>query len=90
MDQNIRACVGIVLADQFLIKGGVRMPNAGYDKSIDTNDRSVVAATKLWSIILGIVLLLGIAMIVLFFFGTGSRDSGGAASENTATRPAEP
>ncbi|HEX6124076.1 MAG TPA: hypothetical protein VFZ23_01765 [Pyrinomonadaceae bacterium] len=66
------------------------MANEGYDKTIDTDERSVVATTKLWAIILGIVFLLGIGMIVFFFVGTGTRDSGGVSSENTATRPAEP
>lgn len=66
------------------------MADAGYDKSIGTDERSVVATTKLWGMILGIVLLLGIAMIIFFFVGTGTRDSGGPASENTSTRPAEP
>lgn len=66
------------------------MADAAYDKSIDSNDRSVVAQTKLWGIVLGIVLLLGIGMIVFFFVASNSRDSGGSASENTATRPAEP
>ncbi len=66
------------------------MANATYDKSIDTKDRSVVATTKLWGIVIGIVFLLGLAMIIFFFMSTGVRDSGGTASDNTATRPAEP
>ena len=66
------------------------MANAGYDKSIDSEDRSVVSATKLWSVVIGIVFLLFIGMMVFFFVGSNKRDSGGAASENTATRPAEP
>jgi hypothetical protein len=66
------------------------MANETYNKSIGTDDRSVVAGTKIWGMILGIVLLLGIGMIILFFVGSNMRDTGGPASENTATRPAEP
>jgi hypothetical protein len=70
--------------------GGVAMADAGYDKSIGTEDRSVVAATKLWAIIIGIVVLLGLGMILFFLTGSNMRDSGGPNSENTSTRPAEP
>jgi hypothetical protein len=70
--------------------GGVGMADVSYDKSIDSNERTVVGTTKLWAIVLGIVLLLGIGMIVFFFSSTGARDSGGPNSENSATRPAEP
>ena len=66
------------------------MANAGYDKSIDSKDRSVVSATKLWVIIVGFVLLLGIGLLLVFTFGSNTRSSGGPASENTSTRPAEP
>ena len=70
--------------------GGVGMANVPYDKSIDSVDRSVVAGTKMWGVILGIVLLLGIGMIVFFFLAGNMRSSGRPNSENTATRPAEP
>ena len=70
--------------------GGVSMANETYDKSIGSDNRSVVAGTKLWAVVIGIVLLLGIGMIVFFFIGSGMRGSGGPASENTSTRPAEP
>jgi len=70
--------------------GGVVMANVKYDKSIDSEDRSVVAQTKMWGVVLGIVLLLGIGMIILFFVGGNMRSSGRPNSENTATRPAEP
>lgn len=66
------------------------MANAGYDKSIGSEDRSVVAQTKLWGIVIGIVLLLGIGMLVFFLMSDNKRDSGGVSSGNTATRPAEP
>ena len=68
------------------------MADESYDKSIGTEDRSAVAATNTWAIILGIVLILGIAMIAIFFTasGDGGRNTGRPASENTATRPAEP
>jgi hypothetical protein len=66
------------------------MENASYDKSIGSDDRTVVGATKLWSIIIGIVVLLGLGMLIFFFVASDMRDWGGPASENTATRPAEP
>jgi flagellar basal body-associated protein FliL len=68
------------------------MADESYDKSVGTKDRSVVAATKIWLIVAGIVLLLGITMIAIFFTGTGDarRNTGGPASENSASRPAEP
>ena len=66
------------------------MANVQYDKSIDSEDRSAVASTKMWGVVLGIVFLLGIGMIVFFFLGSDMRSSGGLSSENTATRPAEP
>ena len=66
------------------------MANAYYDKSIGRDDRTVVGATKLWGLIIGIVVLLGLGMLVFFFVSSNMRDTGGPASENTATRPAEP
>ena len=66
------------------------MANVPYDKSIDSDERSVVAGTKMWGVILGIVLLFGIGMLIFFFIGGNMRGSGGLNSENTATRPAEP
>ena len=68
------------------------MANEPYDKSIGTENRSAVGFTKMWAIVIGIVLVLGIAMIAIFFAGRGDgrRNSGGPASENSATRPAEP
>ena len=66
------------------------MANASYDKSIGTEDRSAVAGTKVWAIIIGLVLLIGIGILITFFASTGTRDAGGPNSENTATRPAEP
>ena len=81
---------GISFAGSLTGIGGVRLANAGYDKSIDSEDRSAVAGTKLWGVVLGIVFLLGIGIIVFFFLGGNMRSSGGLNSENTATRPAEP
>jgi hypothetical protein len=68
------------------------MANESYDKSIGTENRSAVAGTKTWVIVIGIVFLLGIAMLAIFFGGSsdGRRNSGGPASENSANRPAEP
>ena len=62
----------------------------GYDNSIGTRDRSAVSATKLWSIILAVVLLIGIIMITMFLISPFGSSSGPVSSENTATRPAEP
>jgi hypothetical protein len=62
-----------------------------YDKSIGSEERSAVSATKRWIIILAIVVLIGIALIATFLMNpTGGSRSGGVASENTAVRPAEP
>ena len=67
------------------------MADASYDKRIGTEERSAVAATKLWAIVLAAVLLFGIVMLVVFFSGTGSENGiGGPATDNTANRPAEP
>ena len=62
----------------------------GYDTSIGTKERSVTSATKLWGIILGLVVLAGIIMIAVFMSWDGRGSSGPVSSENTATRPAEP
>ena len=62
-----------------------------YDKSIGSDERSVVSATKLWSIVLGIVALLGLIAIVSFLmWGSRPNESQRITTENTATRPAEP
>ena len=66
------------------------MANGLYDKSIDTDERSVVSTTKLWSMVIGLVLLVGIGMLIVFMYGSNMRGSGGPASDNTSTRPAEP
>jgi len=66
------------------------MANIPYDKSIGSENRSVVAGTKMWAVVLGIVFLLGIGIIVFFFLRSDMRRSGPISSENTATRPAEP
>ena len=59
-----------------------------YDKSIGSEQRSAVAATKLWSILLGIVLLIGIGLIVTFFFASSdTRDSEGGGAYSTASSP---
>lgn len=64
----------------------------GYDTSVGTNERSAVAATKIWAIVLGIVFLAGLIIISMFLLGgTDNRPSSGpVSSENTASRPAEP
>lgn len=61
-----------------------------YDTSIGTNDRSVVAVTKFWGVVLAAVAIIGVLLIGYFIFAGSSRSSGGISSENTATRPAEP
>ena len=63
----------------------------GYDNSIGTNDRSAVAATKIWAIVLALVALVGVIMITMFLVSPfGGSSSGPVSSENTASRPAEP
>ena len=62
----------------------------GYDTSMDTPERSVVAATKIWVIVLSAVALVGLVLLGLLLTQTGSRSTGPVSSENTATRPAEP
>lgn len=69
------------------------MSNAGrenYDTSIGTNERSVVSATKLWGLILGLIAVFGVILLMMFLTQTDSKSSGPVSSENTATRPAEP
>jgi hypothetical protein len=61
-----------------------------YDTSIGTNDRSLVAATKLWAIVIGLIVLLGVIMLLMFMTGSMGVSSGPVSSENTSTRPAEP
>lgn len=63
----------------------------GYDTGIGTKERSVVAATKVWGIVLAVVVLLGVIMITVFLMRSGTGGSGGGAgSGNTSTRPAGP
>lgn len=62
----------------------------GYDTSIDTGERSVVAATKIWVIVLAAVAVVGLVLIAMFFMRSETRPTGPVSSENTATRPAEP
>jgi len=67
------------------------MSNVSYDKRIGTEERSVVAGTKLWAMILGVVFLIGVGIIVVLFMGTGSGKGGeNPAVDNGVTRPAEP
>ncbi|MDI1242913.1 MAG: hypothetical protein PSX80_13435 [bacterium] len=59
-----------------------------YDKSIGSEQRSAVAATKLWAILFGIVLLIGIGLIVTFFFsGMGGSDAGRGGAGSTSSSP---
>jgi hypothetical protein len=59
-----------------------------YDKSIGSEQRSAVAATKMWSILIGIVLLIGIGLIITYFFsGSGARDSRGSGANSTSSSP---
>ena len=62
----------------------------GYDTSIGTRERSAVAATKVWAIVLAVVALIGIFTLWMLLKGDNRPSSGGVSSENTATRPAEP
>lgn len=63
--------------------------NSGiYDKAIGSEQRSAVAATKLWAILFGIVLLIGIGLIVTFFFsGTSGGDAGSGGASSTTSSP---
>lgn len=62
-----------------------------YDTSIGSEERSVIAFTKTWGIVVAILFLIGIGILAWLYFGQGdTRGSGGLNSENTATRPAEP
>jgi hypothetical protein len=62
----------------------------GYDTSIGTRERSVMAATKVWAIVLAAVAAIGLVLLGMFLTRTESRSTGPVSSENTATRPAEP
>lgn len=66
------------------------MAQTTYHTGIDSDDRSVKSATKLWTIVLALVVLLGIALITTFLLWRGEATSGGISSENTSSRPAEP
>lgn len=61
-----------------------------YDKSMGTSDRSAVAATKIWAIVLALIGLVGVIFISMFLLNPFGGSSGPVSSENTATRPAEP
>ncbi|MCC6327974.1 MAG: hypothetical protein IT174_05620 [Acidobacteria bacterium] len=43
-----------------------------YDTSIGTKERSVVSATKLWGIVIAVVVLIGVLMLVMFFTSNSS------------------
>lgn len=60
-----------------------------YDTSIGTKERSVVAATKVWGIVLGFVLLLGVIMLTLFLM-RGSEPGAVTNSGNTVTATPAP
>ena len=63
----------------------------GYDQSIGTERRSAVGFTKTWAIVAAILGIIGIVVLAMLFFGDGSAaDRGGTATDNTASRPAEP
>lgn len=63
----------------------------GYDTSIGTEERSAVAATKIWVIVLALVGIVGVVLIAMFLMRGTSPPSGGTSSGNTTTtRPAEP
>lgn len=66
------------------------MSNGEYDKGVGSENRSVVAATKTWAIVLAVVAMIGIGILVLFFNSGSWPRNGGPASENTTTRPAKP
>lgn len=55
-------------------------------------ERDIQATTFTWGIILGLIALLGVILLAVFFMWNAGMLSGGMQinSENTATRPAEP
>lgn len=62
----------------------------GYDTSIGSERRSVRSATKLWAVILGLVFLVGVALIITFFnsnLTTPNRPSSGANSASQSPGP---
>jgi len=61
-----------------------------YDKSIGSEDRSVVSATKLWGIVLAVVVLLGIIAIGSFLMWGSRADDGRRINSENTSRPAEP
>ncbi|HSI88315.1 MAG TPA: hypothetical protein VK918_04610 [Pyrinomonadaceae bacterium] len=58
---------------------------AKYDTSIGTEERSVRSATKLWAIVFGFIFLIGITLILVFYWSS-SADSGPGGTG----RPADP
>ena len=65
--------------------------NMTYDTSMGSRERSVISFTKSWGIVVALLLLLGIVILSMLYFGQdGRRDSGSMSSENSASRPAEP
>lgn len=62
----------------------------GYDTSIGSNERSVVAGTKMWAIVIGLIALFGVIMLMMFLTRTDNSYRGPVSSDNTASRPAEP
>lgn len=60
----------------------------GYDTSVGTKERSAVAATKIWVIVLAIVGIIGVVLIGAFLM-RGTATNGGINSANTS-RPANP
>ena len=49
--------------------------NSNYDTSIGSEERSVRSATKLWAIVFGFIFLIGITLILVFYWSS-SADSG--------------
>lgn len=58
-----------------------------YDTSIGTEERSARSATKLWAIVLGIVLLIGISLIVTFYNSRVTTDGQPGGASQTSQSP---
>ena len=61
-----------------------------YDTDIGSQERSVVAATKLWVIVFSVLALFGVFLVWMLLSGTSGVPSGPSSTVNTASRPAEP
>lgn len=59
-----------------------------YDTSIGSEQRRVKSATKLWAIILGLVFVIGVALIITFFSSADTtRNNPSTGANSTARSP---